>query len=82
LYRFTQPQEVDSAMQEEIPVPVLYTSYLLRLWREERAEAVAWHSQVDHIQSGRRWSFDTLEQLLDFLRGQTEHQAARDPPGE
>jgi hypothetical protein len=66
--------------REETPVPVFYHSYLLRLWSEEQAGSTEWHSQIDHIQSGRRWSFDTLDKLLDFLNRQTEDPPARAPP--
>jgi hypothetical protein len=69
-------------MKPEIAVPATYHAYLLRLWREEKEGTIQWHSQIDHIQSGRRWSFDTLDRLLDFLRRQTEVPAARAPPGE
>jgi hypothetical protein len=48
-----------------------YYSFLLRLWRAEGKHQVEWHSQVDHLATGRRVTFDTLEKLLDFLRVQT-----------
>ena len=51
-------------------MPETYQSYLLRLWVEQRDGKVEWHSQIDHIASGRRWSFDMRDKLLDFLRGQ------------
>lgn len=55
-----------------------YASFLIRLWREvDQDPSVArcgWHSEVEHIQTGERWSFDTLEALLDFL-----HREATDP---
>jgi hypothetical protein len=58
-----------------------YHAYLLRLWSEEKEGAMEWSSQLDHLQSGRRLSFDTLEQLFEFLRQQTkESPAARAPP--
>ena len=31
-----------------------------------------WHSQVEHIQSGQRWTFNTMDELLDFLRREAE----------
>lgn len=49
-----------------------YASFLVRLWREKSIEEPAppggWHSVVEHIQTGERYDFDTLEELLDFLR--------------
>lgn len=50
-------------------------SFLVRLWREEAGDASepagTWESQVEHIQTGRRWSFSTLPELLEFLGRQT-----------
>ena len=31
-----------------------------------------WHSEVEHIQSGQRWTFNTMDDLLDFLRREAE----------
>jgi hypothetical protein len=49
-----------------------YASFLVRLWREESADlsqkSVMWESEVEHIQTGERWEFDTLDQMLAFLR--------------
>ena len=56
--------------------PVIYVSFMIRLWREkcpEPPETTAdWQGEVEHIQTGRRWSFDTLDELLCFLRRQSE----------
>ncbi|MDQ4077374.1 MAG: hypothetical protein M3220_14145 [Chloroflexota bacterium] len=60
-------------MTEKVTVPT-YRSFLLRLWREEVTELVTdWHSEVEHIQSGTRWTFATLAELLNFLDQQAEH---------
>jgi hypothetical protein len=59
-----------------VSTPIEYASFLIRLWREASADATApannWRSQVEHIQSGQRWSFSTLDELLDFLRREVE----------
>ncbi len=62
-------------------ISIEYASFLLRLWRApphsgegEGGEVSDWHSEIEHIQSGRRWTFDTLDELLGFLR-----QQAKDP---
>ena len=53
-----------------------YVSFLIRLWREEGERigelAADWRSHIEHIQSGKHWSFDTLDELLDFLRHQAQ----------
>jgi hypothetical protein len=55
---------------------IQYASFLIRLWREESADParkpVDWHIEVEHIQTGERWEFETLDQLLDFLRSHTD----------
>lgn len=54
--------------------PPTYVSFLVRLWRETSPEfpepATDWHGEVEHIQSGRRWTFDALDETLSFLRRQ------------
>jgi hypothetical protein len=62
-------------------IPIEYASFLVRLWRErnpERLEPVAdWQGEVERIQSGQRWTFDTLDDLLGFLRQQVEDPEAQ-----
>jgi len=51
-----------------------YVSFLIRMWREGGEHAAGaysgWRSQLEHIQSGRRWNFEDLDDLLHFLRRQ------------
>jgi len=65
---------------------IQYASFLIRLWREESADLgrtpVDWHSAVEHIQTGERWDFEALDQLVDFLRSQTEDLGGPNRPGE
>ena len=53
-----------------------YASFLVRLWREAGADATApvadWQGEIEHIQSGHRWTFGTLDETLDFLRRQAD----------
>jgi hypothetical protein len=55
---------------------IQYASFLVRLWRETAADArpptADWHGEVEHIQTGERWPFDTLGELLNLLRQGTE----------
>jgi hypothetical protein len=67
--------------------PAEYASFLIRLWRERSPadpESVTdWHSEAEHIQTGRRWTFSTLDELLGFLRRQAEDSdVLRSPAGE
>lgn len=45
--------------------PEVYISFVVRLWCEAGDR---WHGEVEHIQTGNRWSFVSLARLLDFLR--------------
>ena len=53
-----------------------YASFLIRLWRQtgplKDHGPREWQSEVEHIQSGQRWSFNTIDGLLDFMRQQAE----------
>lgn len=51
-------------------MPVEVNSYLIRLWRETDATTdptPEWQSEVEHLQSGQRWSFETTAALLAFM---------------
>ena len=57
-------------MEDRIPPLVEYASYLVRFWRrppEPGDPASGWHGEVEHIQSGRKWQFDSAKALIDFL---------------
>jgi hypothetical protein len=49
-----------------------YKSFLLRLWREKKdpSPQANWEAEIEHIQSGERRGFNTLEELFEFLRQQ------------
>jgi hypothetical protein len=57
---------------------IQYASYLIRLWRlyEQDSASVEWQSEIQHIQSGKTWNFQTIAELEAFL-----HQRAREPEG-
>ncbi len=71
-----------------------YASFLIRVWREEPLlwplplegggrEAFEWQGEVEHIQSGRCWTFGSLDEVLAFLRLLAENlDALPPPPGE
>lgn len=50
---------------------ISYASYLLRLWRTAKGSspllAQDWEGEVDHLQSGQRWTFAGLDQLIEIL---------------
>jgi hypothetical protein len=49
-----------------------YASFLIRMWREVDPTApdvgTEWRGEIEHIQSGRQWSFDTLDEIPQSLR--------------
>jgi len=55
-----------------VSAPTRYTSFLVRLWCEEDPQRSGrcgdWQGEVEHIQSDRRSTFNSLDDLLDFLR--------------
>ncbi len=55
---------------------IQYTSFLIRIWRytdqAPGGNPRAWQGEVEHIQSSRGWTFDSLESLLAFLQQQVE----------
>lgn len=54
-----------------------YRSFMLRMWRERNLDrptiiAAGWQSEIEHIQTGERWRFEDIEDLLAFLCRQAE----------
>ena len=68
------------ARRRSLAAQIRYRSFLVRLWCELRLDspeaAAAWQSEVEQIQSGQRWTFGDLDELLNFLRLQAEEAAA------
>lgn len=52
--------------------PVLYASFLVRLWRDPATDIAAeqepvWMDELESIQTGRAWQFQGLERLLPLV---------------
>ena len=48
-----------------------YVSLLVRLWFDENpisSETTTWQGEIEHIQSGQHWHFDSLEEILNFMQ--------------
>ena len=78
-YQATDSDHSSCATGEEerqVIHPPTYVSFLIRLWREPTSQlpeqAADWQGEVEHIQSGRRWMFDGLDQLFDSIRRKVE----------
>ncbi len=59
-----------------MPPLIQYTSFLIRMWRVSGRDTDqlpgTWRSEVEHIPSSRSWSFTSLDEMLAFLKQQTE----------
>jgi hypothetical protein len=63
----------DNAMSSSTDDNPPYASYLLRLWHSmETAGGSVWHGEVEHIQSGQRQKFTSLEAMLKYLNTEAE----------
>lgn len=58
-----------------------YDSFLVRFWRNqpEPEQQGRWQGEIEHIQSGIRWHFSTLSDLLAFLQ---QSAVAPNAPGQ
>jgi hypothetical protein len=63
-------------MERSASVQQEYASFLIRMWREVDLavpEAAAeWRGEIEHIQSGRHWSFDALDEVPELLQQPTQ----------
>ncbi len=48
---------------------IVYLSFIVRMWYVPASDdsGGAWRGEVEHIQSGRRWHFRHLEEMLALL---------------
>ncbi len=57
-------------------IPATYISCVVRMWRDKSLDTpespAGWQGEVEHIQTGQRYTFETLDELLDCLRRLTE----------
>lgn len=61
----------------------MYASFLVRVWQD--AEIVEtptiWRVEIEHIQSGQKQHFDSLDQAFDFLHHQVQPPESVTPSG-
>lgn len=48
-----------------------YVSYLLRLWQAQENGDWVWRASLESSQTGKRWNFANLDDLLTSLHTQT-----------
>lgn len=53
-------------------IPPTYLSFIVRLWKEGVPPHIDvstdWEGEIEHIQSGRRWRFHSLAELMAFFQ--------------
>jgi len=69
-----------------VSAAIAYVSFLIRLWQDEGEhigeKPQVWRGHIEHIQSGKHWYFETLDDLLDFLRLQAQDPTILAPEDE
>jgi hypothetical protein len=55
-----------------------YLSYLLRLWQVKDRQGWIWQASLESPTTGKRWGFQNIDGLMDFLQGQTQQGTSSD----
>ena len=57
---------------------LVYQSYLVRLWREEKAgeegESSAWQGEIIQIQTGQKWPLHDVKEVLYSIENTIENE--------
>jgi hypothetical protein len=63
-------------LQKPISPEFRYASFIVRIWRRVNGAAkgddCCWLGEIEHLQSGQRWRFDTLDEVPELLQRQAE----------
>ena len=57
-----------------------YQSYLLRVWRVQRAGGPVWQLRLVCVQNGQEWRFASLAALTAFLEAPPDERGAAEQP--
>ncbi|MFQ5433852.1 MAG: hypothetical protein ACE5FD_03160 [Anaerolineae bacterium] len=52
-----------------------YVSYLLRLWQAEDNGVMVWRASLESSQTGQRWTFANMNDLMAFLQTETSKRS-------
>jgi hypothetical protein len=55
-----------------------YRAYLLRLWRADRVDSLAWRASLESTGTGELRLFTSLSDLFEFLEAQIEENQEKD----
>lgn len=61
------------------PEQIPYQAFLLRIWCVEARGRRSWRATLQCVDTGKRWGFDELDALLDFLKEQMVEQGRIGP---
>ena len=59
-----------------------YLSYLLRLWQAGSGPSAVWRASVQEVLTGERRAFRDLDNLVTYLRAQTQARAGQEDAAE
>lgn len=49
-------------------------SFIIRIWHEavdEQGQVTTWRGSIEHVNSGKRLSFDHFDEFIEFVRGES-----------
>ena len=52
--------------------PLIYRSYLLRLWQVRAEAGLVWRASLEEVKTGDQRGFTSMEELIAYLRFTTE----------
>ncbi len=52
--------------------PLIYHSYLLRLWLVQEETGVSWRATLEDVKTGEQRGFASLEELIVYLQSRAE----------
>jgi hypothetical protein len=55
-----------------LEAPLVYRSYLLRLWQVREKTGLAWRATLEDVKTGEQRGFTSLGELIAYLRLTTE----------
>jgi hypothetical protein len=61
--------------------PLIYRSYLLRLWQVREEAGLAWRATLKNARTSEQRGFASLEELIAYLRQVTVEPIANDGDG-
>jgi hypothetical protein len=61
-----------------LDTPLIYRSYLLRLWQAREEADLTWRAMLADVKTGEQRGFASLEELMAYLRQVTDGSLVED----